>query len=58
MFSSLYLFFSDFIYLFVEKEEGREKEKERNSDWLRLACTPTGDGTHDPDTCPERELNW
>ena len=27
-----YLFFKDFIYLFVERREGREKERERNTD--------------------------
>ena len=28
--------FKDFIYLFFEREEGREKERERNMDWLLL----------------------
>ena len=31
------LFFKDFIYLFLERGEGREKERERNiSAWLPL----------------------
>ena len=34
-FHSLYLFFKDFIYLLLERVEGREKERERNiSVWL------------------------
>ena len=32
------LFFKDFIYLFLERGEGREKERERNIDWLPLTC--------------------
>ena len=32
------LFFKDFIYLFLERGEGREKERERNINvWLPLA---------------------
>ena len=31
----------DFIYLFLERREGREKERERNIDWLLLVCAPT-----------------
>ena len=31
------IFFKDFIYLFLERGEGREKERERNIDvWLPL----------------------
>ena len=31
--------FKGFIYLFLEREEGREEERERNIDvWLPLAC--------------------
>ena len=33
----------DFIYLFLEREEGREKERERNIGWLPLARAPAGD---------------
>ena len=33
-------FFLDFIYLFLERGEGREKERERNINvWLPLACS-------------------
>ena len=33
-----------FIYLFSEKGEGREKERERNLDWLPLARALTREG--------------
>ena len=55
------LFFKDLIYLFLEREEVREKERERNIDvWLPLvhpplgtwpatqACALTGNRTSDP----------
>ena len=36
-------FFKDFIYLFLERREGREKERERNTNvWLPLMCPPLG----------------
>ena len=32
-------FFRDFIYLFLKRGEGREKERERNINmWLSLLC--------------------
>ena len=53
-------FFKDFTYLFLEREEGREKERERNINaWLpltrpllgtwpaTLARALTGNGTND-----------
>ena len=33
-------FFKDFIYLFLEREEGREKERERNVDLAFLRASP------------------
>ena len=51
------VFFKGFIYLFLERGEGREKERERNiSVWLPLtwpslgtqACALTGNPTRDP----------
>ena len=55
------LYLNDFIYLFLEREEGREKERERNINvWLPLkwpsigtwpatqACALTGTQTSDP----------
>ena len=38
--------FKDFIYLFLERGEGKEEERERNMNvWLSLTCPPPG-------TCP------
>ena len=31
------LFFLDFIYLFLDRGEGREKQRETNNVWLSLA---------------------
>ena len=45
----------DFVlFLFSERGEGREKERERNIDWLPFTCAPTRDGTHNPGTCPDQ----
>ena len=41
-------FFKDFIYLFLERGEGREKERERNINvWLPLTCP------HNWGPCPQ-----
>ena len=37
-----FFFFQDFIYLFLERGKGREKERERNIDRLPLACSQLG----------------
>ena len=38
-----FFFFKDFIYLFLERGEGREKKRERNSNvWLPLMCPLLG----------------
>ena len=54
----LFLFFKDFIYLFLERGEGRkgERERERNIDWLPLVCTLTG--TKSATQARAQELNW
>ena len=53
---SLSLFFKDFIYLFLEREEGREKERERNINvWLPLVH---GDLVNNPGMWPDWELKW
>ena len=57
----IFSFFKDFIYLFLERGEGREKERERNINvWLPLtrpqlgtwpatqACALTGNQTSGP----------
>ena len=48
------------FYLCLEREEGKEKERERNIN-VRLPVThphQTGDLTHNPGMCPNRESNW
>ena len=56
--------FKDFIYLFSERWEGREKDRKRNINvWeihqLVTSHTPlTGDLAHNPGLCPDQELNW
>ena len=38
-------FFKDFIYLFLEKGEGRVKERERSINmWMPVTCSPLGAG--------------
>ena len=54
----------DFIYLFLERGEGRETERERNmtveekyqsvASWTHL----TGNWTHNPGMYPDWQLNW
>ena len=48
-------FFEDFIYLFLERGEGREKARERNTD-MRSAA-PTRDLAHNSGMCPDLESN-
>ena len=41
--SHFILFLKDFIYLFLEREEGKKKERERNINvWLLLTCPLLG----------------
>ena len=52
------MFLKYFIYLFSERGEGREEERERNINvWLPLMGPPTGDLAHNPGTHPDRESN-
>ena len=51
-------FLKYFIYLFLERGEGREKERERNIDHLIASCIPpTGDLACNPGMCPDWDLN-
>ena len=43
------------IYLFLERGEGREKERDRNIDRLPLTCTLTRGPN--PGMCPNRDAN-
>ena len=47
------------LYLFLEREERREKEREKNIDMKLVAShtPPTGDLACNPGMCPDRELN-
>ena len=54
------IFIKDFIYLLLERANGREKE-ERNSDVQKIhrsvGTPPTGDLACNPDMCPDLESN-
>ena len=56
-----FFFLKDFIYLFLDRGEGRETERERNINvWLPLMCSAlgtTGDLARNPGMCPNWELN-
>ena len=41
------------VYWFLEREEGRERE--RNINWLPPVCAQTRDWTHNAGTCPDKE---
>ena len=60
--------FKDLFILFLEREEGREKETQRNIDVGEIhqsvasssvasPMPPTGDLAHNPGMCPDWELN-
>ena len=55
----LFLFFEDFIYLFLERgREGKERKRnidERDIEQLPLVCDPTRDQTHNPGMHPDGE---
>ena len=57
------IIFKDFLHLFLERGEGREKERERNIDvWEKYrsaaSCMPpTGDLARNPGMCPDWESN-
>ena len=55
----LFLFFKDlFIYLFLEREEGREKEREKHQCVvISMHAPPTQDLARNPGICPDWELN-
>ena len=50
-----HLFFKDFIYLFLERGEGREEEKHQYVVASHVA--PIGDLAHNPGMCPGWESN-
>ena len=72
--SVCHFIFLDFIYLFLERGEGREKERERSNvsrleryiNWLPLLLgvpregggVGEGEQNHNPGICPDLESNW
>ena len=53
--------YEDFIYLFLERGEGRRKERNIDVQQKHLLVTsltlPKGGPSHNPGMCPEQELN-
>ena len=58
------LYFLNFIYLFLERGEGKEKDRERNISVgethgsVASHTLPTGELAHNPGMCPNWESNW
>ena len=50
-------FFKDFIYLFLERGERREKEGEKHQGVVASHALPIGDLACNPGMCPDWELN-
>ena len=48
----------DFIYLFLERGEGREKDGEKNQCVVASRTPPSGDLVCSPGMCPDWESNW
>ena len=47
-----------FIYLFLDRGEEREKERERHKNmWLPLTCPTLGNLARNPGMCPDWESN-
>ena len=55
-FSIPFSFLKDFIYLFLERGEGRNRRRETSM--LPLALAPTGDPACNPGMCPDWESSW
>ena len=53
-----FFFFKDCIYLFLGRGDGREKERERNIDWVPLIRAQTGDRTSNPGMYTVWESKW
>ena len=49
--------FKDFVYLFLERGEGREKEGEKHQCVFASCVLPTGDLAHNPGMCSDWESN-
>ena len=58
----LFIYFLERLYLFIIREKGNERQRERNInvrniDQLPLLCTWMGDWTQNLGMCPDRESN-
>ena len=51
------LIFKSFIYLFSERGEGREKDREKHQYVVASRAPPAGDLACNPGMCPDWELN-
>ena len=50
-------FLKDFLYLFLEKREGKEKQGEKHQCVVASHVAPTGDLALIPGMCPDWESN-
>ena len=57
MFDLKLSFFKDFIYLFLDRGEGREEEGEKHQCVVASHMPPTGDLACNPGMCPDWESN-
>ena len=55
----MFIVFKYFLrfYLFMERGEGRDKERERYISSVASHRSPSGDKAHNPSKCPDWELN-
>ena len=56
-FTRPFFFFKIFIYFFREMGREGEREGEEHQCVVASHLVPTGDLVHNPDTCPDWELN-
>ena len=52
-----FIFFKDFIYLLLERGQGREKERDRNINVWLLIAHPSKDLARNTGMCPDWESN-
>ena len=50
-----HVYFKDFIYLFLERGKGGEREGEKHQCVIASCAPPTGDLAHNPGLCPDWE---
>ena len=57
IFFFLTVFKKDFLYLFLERGEGKKREGEKHQCVVASCMPPTGDLTHNPGMCLDWESN-